>query len=343
MGKILSLAPGIVYASSPNGHRQQYLELFKSLFNLAPVCADASWNTVKTLVDSPRLLFATIDDNVPFFALVAMLRGVLGKPTAALFLRPQQCFNRDRIKFRFKWLIFRMLKKIPKLHLMTVVPFDIEPNYTQVAHEGVYDPQFWDMHDGIRLKRPPETELSNEIENAAAGRNIVCFIGNLDLIKGFDFLSESLANDPAVFETTMIVAAGALSPNSQDSGKKFVAAGGYLVDRIIDDCELESLYGVADMIWSCYAPEYDQASGVFGRAVQFGIPVVVRDGSLIGRFASIVGLSAFSLEFGNTTHLAELLKQEPPNSLHGVELERHVARIGSWRQNSLNAIEASLK
>src|ERR1700685_4165033 len=37
----------------------------------------------------------------------------------------------------------------------------------------------------------------------------------------------------------------------------------------------------ADLVWSCYAPDYNQSSGIHGRAVQLGIPVVVRRGSYI--------------------------------------------------------------
>ena len=40
----------------------------------------------------------------------------------------------------------------------------------------------------------------------------------------------------------------------------------------------------SQFIWCCYSPEYDQASGVFGRAVQYGCIPIVREHSVIHKF-----------------------------------------------------------
>jgi hypothetical protein len=74
-----------------------------------------------------------------------------------------------------------------------------------------------------------------------------------------------------------------------------VQAGGYACDRFISNEELFDLYACADLIWCCYAADYDQASGVFGRAIQLGIPVVVREGALIHKFCLAQGLPCVAI------------------------------------------------
>lgn len=52
------------------------------------------------------------------------------------------------------------------------------------------------------------------------------------------------------------------------------------------DEEILSLYKVADLVWCSDAPDDDQASGVFGRAIQTGVEPVFRKGSLPDRLLS---------------------------------------------------------
>lgn len=58
-------------------------------------------------------------------------------------------------------------------------------------------------------------------------------------------------------------------------------------DRIVTDDEILRLYKVADLAWCCYAPDYDQASGVFGRALQTGVEPVVREGRVLSDIKSL--------------------------------------------------------
>ncbi len=122
-----------------------------------------------------------------------------------------------------------------------------------------------------------------------------------------------------------------------------MAGGGLLIDRRLDDAELESLYVVSDVIWSCYAPEYDQASGIFGRALQLGVPVIVRRGSLLHRFASGIRSPVLPLEFGDVSGGARLLTQDLPGRLSGAELERHARLIGAWRSDFVQVVERALE
>ena len=73
---------------------------------------------------------------------------------------------------------------------------------------------------------------------------------------------------------------------SRHHAERFTANGGMLIDRHLDNDELLHLYRRADAIWSCYAPDYNQASGIFGRAVQLGVPAIVRKRSYLQPLAA---------------------------------------------------------
>jgi hypothetical protein len=335
---------GLVYVMSRQGHRGPYLELLGPLLGLQSVHGAMSYKMFIRLVGARKLLFATLDQHTASFVAISVLRSVIGRrPTAALFLRASQCFIPGKMKFTIKRLLYQAMRKVPRLSVLTITPFDQAPHFSQVASDGVHDPQYWDKHDGTAIIPTPKTGLSERIQHEACGRTIVCALGTQSAVKGFEFLAEILANDPSLVETVFVVAAGDVPSQLRPVADRFVLAGGKLIDQRIGDDELESLYGIADMIWACYAPEYDQASGIFGRAVQYGVPVLVRKGSLIHHFASNIDIPVIPLEFDETDKAVELLKQTPPLRLAGKSLNRHVERIGSWRENFIVVVKGSLE
>lgn len=126
----------------------------------------------------------------------------------------------------------------------------------------------------------PETELSRRVAAAANGRKVMIFIGAGNRIKGFDaFAAEALAQRDSVLS----VVAGRVAPEKADEAQRLAAAGMIVEDRFVTDDEILSLYRVASFAWCRYAPEYDQASGVFGRALQTGVQPMVRESSVLER------------------------------------------------------------
>lgn len=333
---------GLVYASNSSGHRGPYVALFSSLLGFEGVCAPASGAMLRRLIAAPRLLLATFEDELPMISAALVARAVLGRPTAGIFLSPQRCFVREELKCRIKKLAFKGYKRVPGLTLFTITPFDIEPRFAEVANVGAHDPQYWDMHDGTRVVMPPPTPFSDEILAAAAGRPVVCLPGSLNAEKGFTFLAEALAATPVLAERLLIVAAGRVLPNARSAAEKFVASGGLLHDRRLEDAELESLYGIADAIWCCYEPGYDQASGIFGRAMQFGVPVIVRRGALIEVIAAGTPLPVIKVDFGDSISFADALSAPLPGRLEGPEMESHAAEIGLWRHDFIRGLKAAL-
>ena len=333
-------AAGLVYESSSAGHRGANQRLLASIFELKTMCAAMSWSTFVRLFRSRRLLLSTFDDQAVVFALLALLRGIAGRPTVAFFLRPHDSIQSSTLKQRIKGFGCAWIKRIPHFKLVTFTPFTIEPRFAAVAHFGVHDPQYWDQHDGSALRIPAATEWSVTIAERAAGRRIVVFPGYITGDKGFRFFTDILANNPGLAEQVLFVAAGPVQPESVASTTRFVAAGGLLVDRMLTDAELESLYGFADLIWCCYPPSYDQASGIYGRAIQFNVRVIVRRGSLIARLASSLDCPYEPLDYNDTAEGGRIVMASRP--LRHAPSNDHAHVIRSWRENFIQSVGHAL-
>jgi hypothetical protein len=334
----------LVYAVSTSGHRQSYLDTLSSLFALEPVSGSMNLALFRRLVAAKRLLFATLDDDMFSFGAIAGMRSVLRRPTAALFVRAQKCFETGRWHHPLKRRAFSALRRLPHLAVASITPFEVAPRHAEVAHAGVLDPQYWDLHDGEALRRPGMTALSDEVLTRAAGRHILCVLGSLTTIKGLEFLAETLERHPRIPERSFVVAAGRVPAASASLTARMTAAGAMIIDRFITDAELESLYGVADSIWACYRPDYDQASGVFGRAIQLGVPPIVRDGSLLATFAAVNSVGHLPLVYGDYDALTELLKSLPARreTARLLSQDERSRLIESWRQMFVQTIEIGL-
>jgi hypothetical protein len=117
---------------------------------------------------------------------------------------------------------------------------------------------------------------------------VLVFIGSITLIKGISLLA-AIAEDLA--KDFLIVVAGKASPDADADVQLLIDAGAIVENRRISEREIEALYRVADMVWCCYRPDYDQASGIFGRAAQFGRSAVVREGAMIAQYDKLAPIS----------------------------------------------------
>lgn len=334
---------GVVYLVKLDGHRREWLELLGPLLRLNPLHGRITFKRLRELVGAPRLLFATLDDDIASFVAVALARSALGRPTAAVFFQPQRCFVEGSTKSSVKLWIFKILRRLPGLVILTIMPFDLAPQFILVAHGGVVDPQYWDLQNMLSYKHPVETELSRSIKYAAKDRKVLCLMGSLNSYKGFQFIAETLKAHPDLKDHFLVVAAGRVTADASDLACDFVQCGGILIDRWLDDTEILSLYSVSSLIWSCYAPEYDQASGIFGRAIQMGVPVVVRRGSFIDKFARKISSPVVSVDFGSIPDLAmKLMEFESPSFDAEQVTIANTQQTAAWRENFILTLDAAL-
>jgi len=115
-----------------------------------------------------------------------------------------------------------------------------------------------------------------------------------------------------------------------------------VIDRNLTDEEFESLFGVADVIWACYAPSYDQASGVFGRAIQFGVPPIVREGSLIAAFARCEDVPCFPVSYGDRQSLANIVANLSHNANIAGPRAEIAAKVAEWRMDFETKLSSAL-
>jgi hypothetical protein len=274
-----------LFPSSGHGHQADYIKVIQfvveeSGFKLCPLLTrDISARIIPTL-DFTYLGFIG--------SAVSTIRGH-GR-TVALFLRPQVCLKPKKPIHYAKRVLFGALKRHRGLEILTIVPFDLEPTLSTVATGWIYDPQLWDLP----LLMPGRIETA-DASTVMTEKPTIALLGTLDRNKGFDRFSALWRADATVRERFRFIAAGRVAPDCVDVARDFVDAGGILIDERISDDAMMSLYDQSFAVWCAYDPGYDQASGIFGRAFQLGVPAIVTEGSLISRQAEGLGHAVLNL------------------------------------------------
>jgi hypothetical protein len=143
----------------------------------------------------------------------------------------------------------------------------------------------------------------------------------------------------------MVCCVGAVLNGHEKLVARLKAQGAFVLGRFATEEEIESAYFFSDAIWCCYPPEEDQASGVFGRAIQFGCPAWVRANSNIARLADWGELPSTKISFGQTTELAAALaklQRGTKKKAKNVISEKTRQTLLQWRLQFMNAIKNCL-
>jgi hypothetical protein len=335
----------IVYGSRVGGHRLSYLQLFARIFDLTIVDDLPGWRTAWRLIRARKLMFSTLDDTLGLFVFVAVLRSFLLRRTVGLFLSPHSCFEVKGHRYRLKLVLFTLLKRIPKLTVATITPYDISPEFSRVSRAGLHDPQYWDRTVDIQPPQPPQTELSLRLTELAQGRIILGHIGLVSQVKGTAFLANVLERHAHLGSKYFVACVGDIRRGEESLANGLISSGVFVLGRHATEDEIESLYGVASLMWCCYPPDFDRASGVFGRAVQYGVKPILRTGSNIHRLSAQLGQSALDVVYEDDAALAKMLEEfaKPPVLTKVRERQGHeLAKILAWRDNFINTVSSHL-
>lgn len=319
--------------ASQNGHRSDYQKVLSLSFKLAPSIGKVSRKDIFKLVRARTVLFGSLDDDVRGFLLIALLRFLVLKKTVGLFLRPQSCFERKKLSSWLKCLIFYLISRCPKISVISIVPFRIEPKFHKVANQSVTDPQMWDR---TILPPAPCSNFRQQIRAFAGKRRLLAFIGVASASKGLLELLDIMAL-PHFDRSICVVFVGPVPKETADLLAQAENLGAMVVGRFVSNAELDSVYQEADLIWSAYRPGYDQASGNFGRAIQSGKIPVVRRGALIERQARQMGYPVVAIDFDYLAQGAESLRSLPPLGDPGL-----TNAIQTWRLEFIDVLKRSL-
>lgn len=286
----------LLVSHSRDGHREAYIQQFQALLQDAGYSCRVVDSWTSTLTSGGPAFFLMIEESFFGFTAAAIGRALLGGRTAGLVFRGREAAEGRSPRLRLKAFLMGLMKAFRPITTLSIVPFSVAPAIARVADGWIDDPQLWDITD----LSTPATPLSAELLERAAGRNILVALGAQNREKGFDVLARTWLDQPEIREGWLFVAAGKTAPATQAVAREFADAGAALVDRYISEEELRSLYGVASAIWALYAPDYDQASGIFGRAVQYDKPVLLRESSAMASHAVQIGARAATAAYGDT-------------------------------------------
>jgi hypothetical protein len=285
----------VVYSRGTDGHRADYNSLLEKEFHgLGVIPQFVTRRSARLLTKT--VFFTMIEEDLPMFLLCALAGIFTGNVTIGLFFRVGECFRRNKLKYRIKYLVFWTLRRLRNVKVITILPFTIQPRFAEVAFGSVHDPQLWDSKVFSEILRRQTSPLSEKVLQCASGRKIIVALGGQNKTKGFDYFCEIWCKSEALRKEFLFVAAGKISNQSLACAQRYESAGGLLINRYISANELYSLYSAANVVWSAYSPAYDQASGIAGRAFQFGLPIVSRAGSFIAR--QMIDLHRPTIEIG---------------------------------------------
>lgn len=264
-----------------DGHRAEYYALLGRLIG-----ARRTASLARALFGREPVLVGALEaaGALSRYAVLALVRAILGRRTSALLFRPLPTLAAANFRLRCKRVLLGWIRRLGIGQTLTILPFGLEPGFAQIASDWIYDPQFWDLHYPEAAADHRTGPLAAKLRERAGRRRICCAIGRQDRAKGFDQLVALYCQRPDLRESWLFAVGGTVDPALDADCEAFEAAGGVIVPRFVSHDELLDLYASADLIWCSYDPDYDQASGIFGRAKQFGIPVVVRTGSMIHRY-----------------------------------------------------------
>jgi hypothetical protein len=336
--------PVITYiASAGDGHHDDYYRLFAAVATELGVSMRSVQRSSSVVQRRGTWFYSMFDTSVTGTAtalLAASLRSLAGQKTIGLIFRPANCFIKRSFKSSVRRTLFRVVARLRNVNILVIVPFTVSPEISSVASNWIYDPQLWDLqYLGVPDLQNAEP-LQAQIRGLADNRMILVALGAQYREKGFDFLVDLWVSSPELRASHLFVACGRVMRDSKVAAKRFQEAGGVLLDRRIEEAELFALYGVADLVWSCYPPDYNQSSGIHGRAVQLGVPVVVRKGSYIDAIGEILSHPSLALRFEDTSEAASLLLKWNPRR---VDPEFSDSLVRRMRDHSVSVLAAALR
>jgi len=333
----------LLYSRSRAGHRGTYLDFVGSLFRRR---RSGPWGL---LFSRHPAFFLMIEESFALYFCVAMWRSLFGWRTVGLLFRPGPTSEGASFRLRLKRLLLRMLKKMPRVQTLSIIPLSLEPCFDKIVDGWIYDFQLWDMSAADRKTYsalltgagdcPQDARaLHDKLRAKAAGRRVVTAIGIQNRQKGFDRFAQAY-DDKNLRARWLFASGGKIAPACTPDKSALNAAGGVTIDRFVSNAEILALYAAGDVIWCAYDKAYDQASGILGRAVQFGRPVIVREGSFSHKFCRTEHLPHLVLR--NHENICDLLAQLPSSD---EQTAAHSGEIAArrFRETSLQCLCGAL-
>lgn len=316
----------LVLERNPIGHRANYAHTAASILDARCVIG-FSRNALVDAVAVRHLLITTFESAPAIYLALLIVRALIGRRSTVILTRSHVRSTGTSFRAVLKRAGHSLLRRLPGAQRLTITP----PDDMADAQDATYieDIEFWDLPADILSDTVP-TALSQRAIRLADGRPIILVTGTLERSKGLVFFTSLLAAQPGLRDRFAIIGAGLVDPGARGLLAPLAEIADLWEDRYLDDDEIYSLYAVATAVWCCYDPSYDVSSGVFGRAVQFARPTIVRTGSIIARIQDRLSWG-LKLDYADVAGSASRLMDWHP--VKGVPISRY--RDGAARLHDL--------
>lgn len=299
----------VAYDLSTEGHRESYFRVFEQLWNAQRVVGR---NKLRLTLKADECVYLSVDDYFIKFFILCFTRSFLGKKTFGLLLRAENLVLAEpTAKRALKMVLLKVLKLLPKVTTIGIIPFEILPGLRSYLKSAIWDLQYWDVP--ILFPNLSPSEMAQQkmdfMKDLAGDRQIVLALGRQDEAKG-TLLFFDLWKLPEVREKFLFGIVGVNRSIDPSAFEEFKKNGGFLWEGSISEEDLISSYKPARMIWCCYSPEYDVSSGIYGRGLQMKKTCIVREGSLI----SNLGQPCLKIPYEDVRTAAGILLQDPENT-----------------------------
>ena len=324
-----------LYAKYLSGHREEFLN------DIRDIIPSKRLSLKKLILKKEPIIFLMIEDSPLVYIFVSILRSFFGFNTIGFLFRPLPVFTKKSFKMKAKYFFLRILSFMPSIKTLLIIPDYLHSEFSKISDGWIYDPQLWDISNRQlslykNIKAGYEKfSLYEDIKTKANGRKIISALGYQNTMKGFHFFARAFVENADLRDNFLFVFGGKLDGYSELL-EKFEKSGGLAINRTVSDEELVILYASSDLIWNLYHKEYDQASGIFGRAVQFGVPSIVRYLSLVDRLCSIEKIPVLSLS-SEKINLKSLERASYLDEINGMNFQKKFKKI------SINNLRNALK
>ena len=316
------------------GHRSDQLLAIRRLLSDCGISSEhkaAIWPHVLT---RHPLLFPTVDGLFLAFMVIAPIRMLLLSRTVAIWHRPSFSTAGRGPKQFAKRHGAKLLRFFPLVALISVQQLELQPEIRDLFKDWIYQTAQWHKPPAALQRRHETSRFEEAVRRHADGRSILIYLGEASAEKGFGFFTDICLEAVHCRNELTFVAAGKVNEDSMDAARRFVRAGGLLVDRYISDDEFLVAIDVADWIWNCYRPDNDQNSGIFGLAYQAGSEVVVRSGSFVARMAAELNFPTVEIAYDGAKSALEAIRasrtlpiEEPSREMISMMRERTRERL----------------
>lgn len=271
----------IIHRSSEHGHRPSY-ERYFSTFAAASV-ENKYW---KLLFTRKTVFFPMIEDAGVYFYLVVLLRIFFRADTVGVLMQPLRTLEGISLRVKAKRNLLEWFKSTRHLTVLTLLSHRVYPELSLISDDWIHDPQLVEKAEVQVDKDGAQRLLDTETVVRSKNNPLLISIGWITELKGSNFLSKILTENRDSINA--VIAGEKICNNLKKTTQRFNNVS--LVERYLSDGEVEFLFSQAKFVWACYSEEYDQASGLFSKAVQCGAIPVVRKNSYLEHFSRSEGL-----------------------------------------------------